>query len=165
MSMIQSILTELEAESQSTQRLLERVPEDRLTWRPHPKSMSLGQLALHVAQMPGALTRMAQMETMEAPDFKQPEATSRQQLLETYQNSLASARTNLPKMDDAQLLKSWNLTRGGRLLMSIPRVGLLRSLMLNHSYHHRGQLTVYLRMLDVPLPSVYGPSADDNPLA
>ena len=165
MSMIEPIVAELEAESGATLRLLERVPEDKLNWKPHPKSMSLGQLALHVAQLPGALTRMAQMDSMEAPEFKQAEATSRQQILETYKTSLADATNNLPKMDDARLLEPWHLTRSGRVLMSLPRIGMVRSLMLNHSYHHRGQLTVYLRMLGVALPSVYGPSADENPLA
>lgn len=162
MAMIDPILSELEQESHSTLRLLERVPEDRLGWRPHRKSMSLGQLALHVAQVPGLLTQMAQLDGMEAPQFQQPEATGRQQLIETYRAGLAAAQSELPKMDDAKLMEPWNVRNGARVLMSMPRIALLRTLMLNHSYHHRGQLTVYLRMLDVPLPPVYGPSADEK---
>jgi uncharacterized damage-inducible protein DinB len=163
MAMIDPILSELEQESQSTLRLLERVPEDRLSWRPHSKSMSLGKLALHVAQLPGAISRMALVDAIDAPPFHQPEATSRQQLIEVYRTGLAAARSDLSQMDDARMMASWKVMKGDQVMMSMPRVALLRVLMLNHSYHHRGQLTVYLRMLDIPLPSVYGPSADENP--
>jgi uncharacterized damage-inducible protein DinB len=151
-------------EHAATLRLLERVPEDKLGWRPHPKSMSLGQLALHIAQVPAQLTKFAAVDSIEIPAFVQPEATSRQQLLDTYRESLAAAKTGWPAFDESRLMAPWNVTRGERVLMSIPRLALFRVLMLNHSYHHRGQLTVYLRLLDVPLPSVYGPSADENPL-
>ena len=163
MSMIQPILNELDQESHATLRLLERVPEDKLSWKPHPKSMSLGQLALHVAQGPAQLTQMAQLDGMEVPAFQQPEATGRQQLIDTYQDGLSKARSELSAMDDARLMAPWSVTRGNRILMSMPRIGLLRTFMLNHGYHHRGQLTVYLRLLNVPLPPVYGPSADENP--
>lgn len=162
--MIEGVLGELEQESQATIRLLERVPEDKLAWRPHPKSMSLGQLALHIAQGPGQVTRMAQVDSVEAPRFEQAEASSRQQLLETYRTSIETARQELSRFEDARLMQPWSVTGGGRVVMTMPRLGLLRGFMLNHGYHHRGQLTVYLRLLDVPLPSVYGPSADENPL-
>ncbi|MGH9662502.1 MAG: DinB family protein [Bryobacteraceae bacterium] len=163
MTMIEPILGELEQESAATMRLLERVPEGQLSWRPHAKSMSLGQLALHVAQVPGLLTQMAQLDGIEAPQFQQAEATSRQQLIDAYQTGLSAARSGLSKMTDAQLMQPWHVRKGAQVLMSMPRIGLLRALMLNHLYHHRGQLTVYLRMLDVPLPSVYGPTADERP--
>jgi uncharacterized damage-inducible protein DinB len=158
------MLMELEQESKATLRLLERVPEDKLGWKPHAKSMSLGELALHIAQGPGNLTRMAQLNGVDVPKFQQAEATSRQQLIETYQTGLATAKEGLAGMDDATLLGPWQVSSQGKVVMSMPRAGLLRTLMLNHGYHHRGQLTVYLRLLDVPLPSVYGPSADESPM-
>jgi len=164
MNMIDPILNELERESKATLRLLERVPEDKLSWRPHQKSMSLGQLALHIAQGPGNLTRMAQLDGVDVPKFQQAEATSRQQLIDAYSTGLAEAQAGLAGMDDAKMMGSWQVTSQGKVVMSMPRIGLLRTLMLNHSYHHRGQLTVYLRLLDVPLPSVYGPSADESPM-
>lgn len=164
MPMIEPMLAELEQESLATLRLLERVPEDKLSWRPHPKSMSLGQLALHLAGIPAQLTQMAQLDRLELPEFVQPQATSRQQLLDTCRESLAAARGGLSTLGDARLLEDWAVTKGERVLMSLPRLGLVRGFLLNHSYHHRGQLTVYLRLLDVPLPSVYGPTADENPL-
>ncbi len=163
MRMIEPILGELEQESQATVRLLERTPEDQLSWRPHAKSMSLGQLALHLAQLPGMLTEMAQLDGIEAPRFHQPEATSRMQILDAHRDGLAAARNKLSCMTDAKLMEPWSVRKGEKVLLSMPRIGLLRGLMLNHLYHHRGQLTVYLRLLDVPVPSVYGPSADETP--
>jgi uncharacterized damage-inducible protein DinB len=100
---------------------------------------------------------------MEVPSFAQPEAKSRQEILDTFSQSLTSAKETLKMMDDARLASTWKLTKNGKVLMSLPRVAFLRSILLNHGYHHRGQLSVYLRMLDVPLPSIYGPSADENP--
>jgi len=162
---IAAILAELEQEGQTTRRVLERVPEDKLSWRPHPKSFSLGQLALHVAQIPGAISSMSVPDSIEAPDFRQEEATSCNQLLETHDQGLAKAKETLSNMDNEKLAGNWSVTSGGKAVMSIPRVAVLRSLMLNHNYHHRGALSVYLRLLDVPLPSIYGPSADENPFA
>jgi uncharacterized damage-inducible protein DinB len=97
------------------------------------------------------------------PDFRQAEATSSQELLDTFDASIAEARAALSGWSDAQMLETWSMLRDGTPVMSMPRVGLVRAIMLNHWYHHRGQLTVYLRLLDVPVPSVYGPSADENP--
>src|SRR5262249_15470685 len=129
MRMIDPILSELEQESQSTLRLLERVPEDRLSWKPHQKSMSLGQLALHVAQLPALVTEMAQHDGVEAPEFRQAEARSREQLLETYRSGLAAARSGLSRMDDGKMSAPWNVTMGSQVLMSMPRVALLRTFM------------------------------------
>lgn len=165
MAMIDPILAELERESATTRRVLERVPGDQLSWRPHPKSMSLGQLALHLAGIPGRLSEMALLDSFEPTGFKAEEATSSQQILDTHDQGALAARKNLAGMEDSRLLQDWSLTRGGQPFLTLPRVGLLRSILLNHSYHHRGQLSVYLRLLDVPVPSIYGPSADDNPFA
>lgn len=163
MRIADSMIMELEQEAKATRRLLERVPEDRLSWRPHAKSMSLGQLALHLAQTPGGVARLAQSDLTTPPSFQQAEATSSVELLSALDASIAGAKAALSGWDDAKMMETWSMVIGGKPVMSMPRMGLLRAIMLNHWYHHRGQLTVYLRMLDVPVPSVYGPSADENP--
>ena len=163
MRLIDPIVAELEQEAQTTRRVLERVPEDKLTWKPHPKSMSLGQLSLHLATAPGILAAVASQDRVEAPGFDQPEAKSRAEILEAFTKSLATAKDLLNTIDDARAMATWTLTRNGKVLMAIPRLAMIRAILLNHSYHHRGQLTVYLRLLNVPVPSIYGPSADENP--
>jgi uncharacterized damage-inducible protein DinB len=165
MKMVDPILMEMEQEAQTTKRVLERVPENKLAWKPHPKSFSLGQLALHVASLPGNVAALVVPDTREASNFSQPEPKSRQEILDTFSKSLESAKESLKKMDDARLMSTWTLTKNGRIVMSVPRIGFIRSILLNHNYHHRGQLAVYLRMLEVPVPSIYGPSADENPFA
>ena len=165
MRLADSILTELDQEAQTTRKVLDRVPNDKLAWKPHAKSYSLGQLALHVASAPGDVAAIAAQDTVEAPNFSQPQAKSREEVLETFARSLESAKGIVTKMDDARLLASWTLTRNGKVILSMPRAAFIRSIMLNHTYHHRGQLSVYLRLLDVPVPSIYGPSADENPFA
>lgn len=165
MRLADSILMELEQEGETTKRVLYRIPDDKLSWKPHAKSYSLGQLALHIASTPGNVAGLAAMDSVEAPTFVQAEAKSRHEVLETFSKSLESAKETVGKMDDARLTSTWTLTKNGETLMSMPRIGFLRSVLLNHSYHHRGQLSVYLRMLDVPVPSIYGPSADENPFA
>ena len=163
MRLLDSILIELDQEAQTTKRVLETIPDDKLAWKPHPKSFSLGQLALHIASVPGSIAAAAAPDSMEAPTFTQPEAKSRQEVLDTFSKSLESAKETLKKMDDARLTSMWSLTKNGKVLMSVPRIGFIRSILMNHNYHHRGQLSVYLRMLDIPVPSIYGPSADENP--
>jgi uncharacterized damage-inducible protein DinB len=165
MSLAEALLMEFDQEAQTTKRVLERVLDDKLAWKPHPKSFSLGQLALHIAAGPGQIVAAAAQDTAEAPNFSQPEAKSRQEVLETFAKSIASARSGLKAMDDARLVSMWNLTRNGKPMMEMPRIAFLRSILMNHTYHHRGQLSVYLRILDVPVPSIYGPSADENPFA
>jgi len=163
MRIVDSILMEMEQEARTTKRVLERIPEDKLAWKPHPRSFSLGQLALQIASVPGSVAAAAVPDSVEAPNFLQPEPKSRQEVLDTFSKSLESAKETLKKMDDARLMSTWTLTKNGKVLMSIPRIGFIRSILMNHSYHHRGQLSVYLRMLEVPVPSIYGPSADENP--
>ena len=163
MKLADTMLMELDQEAQTTKRVLDRIPEDKLSWKPHPRAFSLGQLALHIASVPASVTAAAVPDTMEAPNFSQPEPKSRQEVLDTFSKSLESARAALKKMDDARLNSTWSLTKNGKVLMSVPRIAFLRSILMNHNYHHRGQLSVYLRMLDVPVPSIYGPSADENP--
>ena len=166
MRIIDGLLAELEQEAQTTRRVLERVPQAHLSWKPHPKSMSLGQLALHVATVPGGVAQIAAMDTLpELPKFVQPEAATAAELVPALTASVAQARTLLAGFDDAAMMKTWRLLNAGREVMAMPRAAVLRTIMLNHWYHHRGQLLVYLRMHDIPLPSVYGPTADENPFA
>ena len=166
MKIIDGLLAELEQEAQTTRRVLERIPQEHLSWRPHPKSMSLGQLALHVATVPGNVAEVAAVDTIpEPPSFVQPEAATASELVPALAESVAKARRVLGDFDDAKMGAMWRLQSGGRDLLSMPRVAVVRAIMLNHWYHHRGQLLVYLRMLNQSVPSVYGPTADENPFA
>lgn len=165
MSMIKALLLELEQEAETTRRVLERVPADRLAWKPHAKSMSLGQLALHIAMVPGAVAELSRQSTIPPPQFVHPEPASATELIPALDRSIQQAKEVLRGMDDAALGKMWRVVDGDREVMAIPVGALLRSIMLNHWYHHRGQLSVYLREVGVPVPSIYGPSADENPFA
>jgi uncharacterized damage-inducible protein DinB len=165
MALIDGMLQELEQEAQTTRRVLERVPQAHLAWKPHEKSMSLGQLALHIATVPGNVAQMIAQPAMQRPAFVQPAATQASELLPALENSLKQARAALGAMDDAAITATWKLLDGDREIMAMPRIAALRAIMLNHWYHHRGQLSVYLRQLNVPVPSIYGPSADENPFA
>ena len=162
--MIDGLLAELEQEAETTRRVLERIPQAHLSWKPHPKSMSLGQLALHVATVPGNVAELAAMDTIpEPPSFVQAEAASAAELVPTLQDSVARARTALGGFDDSRMEETWRLQSGGQDILAMPRGAVVRAIMLNHWYHHRGQLLVYLRLLNHSVPSVYGPTADENP--
>jgi uncharacterized damage-inducible protein DinB len=165
--LVDSLLGELDQEAATTRRALERIPGDKLGWKPHARSMSLGQLALHIATIPGMIGKLLSNDGLDlgTVNFDQPAATSKAELLTALDESLRAAREVLGGFNDQKAMATWKLTRGGKELMAAPRVAVARSLMLNHWYHHRGQLTVYLRLLDVPVPSIYGPSADENPFA
>ena len=165
MSMIETLIQELEQESQTTRRVLERVPGDRLGWKPHDKSMSLGQLALHVATTPGGVSGMVRQSPMSIPQFVQPSASSSAELIPALEQSVAQAKENLRAIGDAGLAETFSVVVGDKEVMAMPVGAALRFIMLNHWYHHRGQLSVYLRQLNVPVPSIYGPSADENPFA
>jgi uncharacterized damage-inducible protein DinB len=165
MAIVDGLLQELEQEAQTTKRVLERVPQAHLSWKPHEKSMSLGQLALHIATVPGNVAQMVAQPSMQRPAFVQPAATQASELLPALENSIKQARTALGAMDDATITATWTVLEGEHEIMAMPRVAALRAIMLNHWYHHRGQLSVYLRQLNVPVPSIYGPSADENPFA
>ncbi|HEY2905963.1 MAG TPA: DinB family protein [Vicinamibacterales bacterium] len=166
MKMIDGLLAELEQEAVTTRRVLERVPPAHLSWKPHPKSMSLGQLALHIATVPGNVAELAAVDTVPSPPaFVQPEAATASELVPALLESVAKAKRTLGGFDDAKMSATWRLQNGGRDIMAMPRVALVRAIMLNHWYHHRGQLLVYLRLLNQSVPSVYGPTADENPFA
>jgi uncharacterized damage-inducible protein DinB len=166
MAIIDGMLQELEQEAQTTRRVLERVPENQLAWRPHPKARTLGELALHVAMVPGAVAELiGSPSPAQVPQFTDPVLKSVSELLPALDESIAKAKKVLGGMNEAALMATWRMMQGEREVFAVPRAALLRSIMLNHWYHHRGQLSVYLRELDVPIPSIYGPSADENPFA
>jgi uncharacterized damage-inducible protein DinB len=163
MPIVSAILMELEDEAKRTQRVLERLPEDKLAWKPHPKSLSLGQLALHVASSQGNLAKVVTEDVHEFRMDPFPEPKNRKDILDAFAESTAQTKTILGKMDDASMMGVWQGQMNGKTLMSVPRAAFIRTVMLNHIYHHRGQLSVYLRLLNVAVPSIYGPSADENP--
>jgi uncharacterized damage-inducible protein DinB len=167
-SLSESLLAELDQESRGTRTTLERVPEDRLDWRPHAKSMTLGELATHLANVGSwtAVTVKQERFDMEPPGQTPPRQEplgSRQAILALLDNNLAEARDALAAASDEDLLAPWTLMKGGQTLFTMPRVAVLRSFILNHAIHHRAQLGLYLRLLDVPVPGLYGPSADEMP--
>lgn len=165
--MLDSIINELRQEALTTRRVLERVPEEKLCWKPHRTSMSLGQLSLHVASIPGNVSRLAQLEAFDASEanFVPPEANSIEEILAAFDDSVNAAESYLSGLDNTAATGTWRLTLRGEEVFSMPRIGMLRTIMLNHWYHHRGQLSVYLRLLEVPVPVIYGRSADENPFA
>lgn len=166
MNKVQELLAELEHEAKATERVLARVPQEHLSWRPHAKSFSLGQLAQHVATIPGNIAGLASVDAFSVqPGNTQAEATDTAELVPTLKASVAKARELLADFDDDHLNATWRMMVGDKEIMAMPRKALLRTVMLNHWYHHRGQLLVYLRQHDVPVPSVYGPTADENPFA
>ena len=159
------ILAELDEEAKTTRCVLGLVRDEHLAWRPHPRARTLGQLALHVAQLWAGVAALAAQPEAQAPPFIDPDPASAAELIPTLDASIARAKELLGGMDDATVMATWRLKAGDREIFAIPRIAFLRSILLNHAYHHRGQLTVYLRMLGEPIPSIYGPSADENPFA
>ena len=161
------LLAEMDQEAVATRRLLDRLPESQLGWRPHEKSQTLGQLAMHVASTPSIVPGLLAKDTFDGStanfDPAQPKTVS--EIRAKFEDSLAGARSTLGSWSERDLSTVWRFQRGGKDVMSLPKGAAVRTLVLNHHVHHRGQLTVYLRLLGVPLPSVYGPSADENPFA
>ena len=164
MTIAQSLLAEFETQAAITRRFLERLPEDKLTWKPHEKSMSAGQLAYHLAFVPGGVIRFVQKNPAQAPDFANfPQPASRQEILKTLDDSVATVRDLLPKLDDARMKETWRMFAKEREVLAQPRAEFLRDVMFSHWYQHRGQFSVYLRLLNVAVPSSWGPSADELP--
>ncbi|HEU4564881.1 MAG TPA: DinB family protein [Gemmatimonadaceae bacterium] len=161
---IDELIAELNEEAKGTRRVLERVPADRLEWQPHEKSLTLGQLAMHVATIPGALAELSMQPSFDVrTEIPRPGVGSVSELLEALDRSVARAGALLSEMGDDGLTRPWRMVDGSRELMALPRGAFLRSVMLNHWYHHRGQLTVYLRLTGAPVPGIYGDSADERP--
>jgi len=165
MSIAQAFLAEFEAQAPITRKFLERLPEDKLTWKPHAKSMSAGQLAYHLASVPGGVVRFVQNNPAQAPaSFQFPQPASREEILKAFEESIAAVRSSLPKFDDAAMREIWQMIADGREILAQPREEFVRDVMFSHWYQHRGQFSVYLRMLDVAVPASWGPSADEPPV-
>ena len=166
MAIKDALLPEFDHEMATTRRLLERVPEAEFEWKPHAKSMSLGQLAAHIANIPlwGSATLASTVFDLDAlPADTRPQLpASRAALLEAFDAKVAAARDQLTPTTDAELMAPWTLKKGGQEVFTMPRISAIRSFVMNHLIHHRGQLSVYLRLKDVPLPSIYGPTADEQ---
>jgi uncharacterized damage-inducible protein DinB len=165
MPIAESILPEFDHETATTRMLLERVPADKAEWKPHVKSMSLGQLAMHIANLPqwASFTLERTEFDTNPPDgtrITTPMFQSAAHLLQSYDAGVSAARALLVRMTDAEFMVAWTLKSGGKRMFNMPRVAVFRSFVLNHAVHHRGQLSVYLRLLDVPVPNIYGPTAD-----
>jgi uncharacterized damage-inducible protein DinB len=163
MSQAQTLLAEFEQEAQTTRKFLERLPEDKLTWQPHEKSMTAGQLALHIATVPGGVMQMALAEKFPMPDTGRPQPNSMAEVLAAMDDSVATVRKLLPTVSDEQMQGMWTLVIDGKDILSMPRAAVLRNILLNHWYHHRGQFGVYLRLVGAKVPSAYGPSGDEMP--
>ena len=165
MPIAQALLPEFDHEMATTRSLLERVPEDRAGFRPHEKSTALGALAAHVANLVGLGPRIVSLTEVDmnppgGPGFTPPQFSTTAALLETFDANVAKAREAIAGAPDEELMVTWALKNGGHTIFAMPRVAVLRTMLMNHVIHHRGQLSVYLRLNDVPLPSIYGPTAD-----
>jgi uncharacterized damage-inducible protein DinB len=167
MSISQSLLPEFDQEMANTRKVLDRIPEDKLEWKAHPKSNTIGWVSKHLADLPSWATETMRSESLDvAPPggqpFKLPEAKTKQAMLELFDKNVTAARAAIAGGSDADFMKTWTLLKGGQKIFAMPRVGVLRSMVLNHSIHHRGHLCVYLRLNNVPVPALYGPSGDEG---
>jgi uncharacterized damage-inducible protein DinB len=162
MSLSKALADELKQEAVSTRKMLERVPEDAFDWKPHEKSMSLGRLAGHVAELPSMVVPILTMDELDFSNFQPFMPASVSELTEKFDKNIAAAVEQLKEQPDEHLHKTWRMLSNGKVFFEMPRAAFIRSVMLNHLIHHRGQLSVYLRLRDVPLPSVYGPTADES---
>jgi uncharacterized damage-inducible protein DinB len=157
------MLSEFEQEAATTRRFLERLPDDRLAWKPHEKSMTAGQLALHIATAPGGVVQMALVDEFAMPTMGNPQPESTAQVLAALDESIATVRKTLSGLTDDRLDESWKLVNNGEVILTMSRYNVLRSILMNHWIHHRGQFGVYLRLIGAKVPSSYGPSGDEPP--
>jgi uncharacterized damage-inducible protein DinB len=167
MKITDALLPEFDQEMVNTRKTLERVPDDKLDWKPHPKSFAMGSLATHIVNMLGWTVDTIQKDSFDiappgAPPYKEEPVTSNKELLEKFDKNVVAARTAIAGSSDETLLKPWSLLAGGKTLFTMPRIACIRGFVMNHTIHHRAQLGVYLRMNDIPVPGVYGPSADEG---
>ena len=164
MSVSQTLFAEFDQEMTNTRKLLERVPEGNWDYKPHPKSMTLGRLATHIAEIPHWAQTVIKDSVFEMPSgpYVPKTAASREDLLKTFDGHVAAARALVSAVSDAELTATWTMKAGGQEVMSLPKAMVWRTMVMNHAIHHRGQLSVFLRENDVPIPSIYGPSADER---
>jgi uncharacterized damage-inducible protein DinB len=167
MTVGQSMLPEFDQEMQSTRKTLERCPDEKWGWKPHEKSGTVGWLAGHIAMMPGwtavtLTTDQLDYAPVDGPAYQPPKTDNRKELLAVFDKNVADARAALAGVSDAEMMKPWKLLAGGKEIFTMPRVACIRGMVMNHLIHHRAQLTVYYRLLGVPVPGLYGPSADEG---
>ena len=162
-----ALLPEFDQEMASTRKVLERCPEDKFGWKPHQKSFSMGSLATHIVNMTGWTVDTIDKDSFDvqppgAPPYKEEPVKSQKELLERFDKNVTSARAAIAGASDEHLMKPWSLLAGGQTLFTMPRIACLRGFVMNHTIHHRAQLGVYLRLNDIPVPAIYGPSADEQ---
>jgi uncharacterized damage-inducible protein DinB len=167
MTIGQSMLGEFDQEMQNTRKVLERLPDEKWSWKPHEKSGTVGWLAGHIATLPGWLTMTVNTEELDyapvnGPSYQPPKIENRQQALANFDKEVGEARTALSSVSDQEMMKGWKLLAGGQEIFTMPRVACIRGMIMNHLIHHRAQLTVYYRLLDIAVPGMYGPSADET---
>jgi uncharacterized damage-inducible protein DinB len=167
MALNEAMLPEFDQEMATTRKSLERVPDDKFDWKPHAKSFTMRQLAVHLATIPGWGAEFFYKDSFDvapvgAPPYQLPVVNSRKELLEIFDRDVAKAREGLKGASDAQLMETWTLLAGGKTIFSMPRIAVIRGIIMNHMIHHRAQLGVYLRFNDLPVPAIYGPSADEG---
>jgi uncharacterized damage-inducible protein DinB len=162
-----ALLPEYDHEMATTRKVLERCPEAKYDWKPHPKSFSMGGLATHLANMPGWAVFTVKEDSFDVappgkPPYKEEPVKSQKELLARFDKNVADARAAIAGAQDDALMKEWSLLGGGKAIFTMPRISVLRTMIMNHCIHHRGQLSVYLRLNEVPVPAMYGPSADEQ---
>jgi len=167
MSYADAVLPEFEQEMASTRKVLERLPDDKFDWKAHPKSHTIGWNASHLAEIPGWVEgTIAQTEWDIAPvggePYRTPDLKSRQEVLEMFDKNVAAAKAAILKTNEAEMAKNWSLLMGGQAVITMPRSAVVRTWVINHTIHHRAHLLVYLRLNDVPVPGMYGPSGDEG---
>jgi len=166
MSYAETILPEFEQEMASTRKVLERVPEDKLDWKAHPKSNTIGWNANHLAEMPSWVAMTIRESALDiappgGPTYQSPKAASRKEILEVFDKNVAAARKAISEAKDEEMGKNWSLLKGGQTLFTMPRRAVIRTFVINHIIHHRAMLCVYLRLNNIPVPGMYGPSGDE----
>ena len=167
MPLSDSIIPEFDHEMSNTRKTIERVPDHKLDWQPHKKSFTLGKLASHIVNIPAWTAPTLKLDSLDVdpkdgPAFTTPEGKSAKELLAWFDKNVAEARAAITSTSDAEFMKPWSLMAGGQTIFTMPRIAVLRGFILNHNIHHRAQLGVYFRLTDVPVPALYGPSADEQ---
>ncbi len=167
MTISETLLPEFDHEISLTRKTLDRIPDDKFAWAPHEKSMKLGSLAIHLAEIPSWVGPTLSQDSLdvapaEGPRYKPPELNTRAEVVAHFDKNVAAARAALAGASDDTMQGDWSLLAGGKTLFTMPRISVIRNLVLNHTIHHRAQMGVYLRLNDLPVPSIYGPSADEG---
>lgn len=159
-----SLLAELDHEGSNTRRMLSRVPVEHFTWKPHAKSFTLGRLVTHIAEIPTWVTRIVKEDELNLAtlDYKAQVMQNTSELMKLFEENLAKAKEDIKEVPDETFMKHWTLRSNDKVYFTIPKISVMRDIVLNHIVHHRAQLSVYLRLLDIPVPAIYGPTADEQ---